>query len=284
MVSDIHFDLHHEGAWRAFRRWHAANRPAETVLNGDIVDLGMCSRYPQRPGDPLNAIEQIRVMVAEVNALADEAGRVVVVEGNHDERWSRLLEVFQATALEGAVGLTLREQCRAQGLRDDVVWLRESTRTRGHSLGPFLVRHGHRQGSRFSPIHVAANRVTKGLGQCEIVGHHHRAQLFCRTAGARTAVVIANPCLTLDHEYAPDPDWQRGFTVVEVFDGPRHEPRATAYPVVMAPDGSFAWGGAVYSADPDPPPRARAPRAPQTAKGAKGKSRESGAPARRRSR
>jgi predicted phosphodiesterase len=258
IVSDIHFDCHDPAAWRAFRLWHAANRPAETVVLGDFVDLGMMSRYRQGDDDPLNAIEQVKVFVREANALAAECGRLTVIEGNHDERWGRLVEAFQAGALKGAIGLTLREQCVAQGLSADVRWIRESAKTPPLRLGGFTLRHGHRQVGRFGgPVHIAANRVNKNLGASEVVGHHHRAQLFARSAGGRTAVVIANPCMTGDHEYAPDADWQRGFTILETF-GEGHG-LATAYPIVMH-DGAFAWAGRLY--DGRASIRAEAARAP----------------------
>lgn len=106
-------------------------------------------------------------------------------------------------------------------------------------------------------MHIAANRVNKNLGASEVVGHHHRAQLFARSAGGRTAVVIANPCMTGDHEYAPDADWQRGFTILETF-GEGHG-LATAYPIVMH-DGAFAWSGRLY--DGRASIRAEAARAP----------------------
>jgi len=242
IVSDIHFDAHDPAAWAAFRLWHTTNRPAETIVLGDFVDLGMMSRYRQGDEDPLNAIEQVKEFVREANALAAECELLTVVEGNHDERWGRLVEAFQAGALKGAIGLTLREQCYAQGLDSRVRWIRESAKTPPLRIGGFTLRHGHRQVGRFGgPMHIAANRITKNLGASEVVGHHHRAQFFARSAGGRTAVVIANPCLTGDHEYAPDADWQRGFTIIETLGADR----ATAYPIVMH-DGAFAWAGRVY--------------------------------------
>lgn len=94
IVSDIHFSSHDGPSWRAFRLWHAANRPAETIILGDFIDLGMMSRYRQSDDDPLNAIEQVKVFVREANALAAECGLLTVIEGNHDERWGRLVEMF----------------------------------------------------------------------------------------------------------------------------------------------------------------------------------------------
>ena len=55
IFSDVHFDNEHPGAWAAFRQWHAEYRPELTIANGDIVDLGMLSRYEQSAEDPVFA-------------------------------------------------------------------------------------------------------------------------------------------------------------------------------------------------------------------------------------
>jgi predicted phosphodiesterase len=244
IVSDIHFDQHHEPTWRAFRKWHADIRPAKTVILGDAMDLGMMSRYVQDGNAPINAIPQIKVFVAEANALAKEAGEVIMVEGNHDERWTRMVLGAMPAVFKGAIGLTLEEQCRAQGLDPKVKWLREDTVNKGLRAGPFVLRHGHNQAGRFGGAkHLAANRLMKTMGVSEVFGHHHKAQLMCQTALGRTAVAVANPCMTGDHEYNKDPDWQRGFTILELY-GPDNA-YATPYVIVMQ-EGHFAYNGKVY--------------------------------------
>lgn len=244
VVGDIHFDLHHKGAWEAFVQCVRECQPDEVVINGDFVDLGMLSRYRQGENEPLNAIAQIQCFVAEMKRIEPYTKKLTVIEGNHDERWGKIFSGVPAESLRGAKGLSMKEQCFAHGLPESVNWISESASIRGYQVGKYLIRHGHKQGSRFSsPQHIAATRINKSNGQSEIVGHHHRAQLFCRTAGGITAVGIAAPCMTGDHEYAPDADWQRGFVVIE-----QGERVATAYPVVCERNGSFAWAGRVYDA------------------------------------
>lgn len=244
IVSDIHFDLHHVPTWNAFRKWHSDVNPDKTVILGDFVDLGMMSRYTQGKDDPLYAIPQIKAFVQEANDLIKECGELIILEGNHDERWSKFLGGAAPYALKDALGLTLEDQCYAQGLSNNVSWLREDTEVRGVKCGPFVLRHGHNQSGRFGGgKHLAANRIAKSLGQSEVFGHHHRAQLYCQTAHGKTAIGIANPCMTGDHEYSKDPDWQRGFTILEIF-GDDME-LASPYLVVMD-NGRFAWNGTVY--------------------------------------
>ena len=238
VISDIHFPAHHRGAWASFVEWCRDWRPDEVVVNGDVVDLEALSRYAKSASTPRDVIAEVKAAARELSQLAKLVGIVTVVEGNHDERWSRIVGEF-AQNLDGAIGLTLEEQMRFQGLDARVRWVREDVHTKGTTLGPFRVRHGHKQASRFGVKHIAANLLTKPRSQ--IVGHHHRAQLMCKTAEGIQIMAIANPHLSGDHEYAADPDWQRGFTVVECFGE-----HATAYPIVMTIDGRFAWGGRVY--------------------------------------
>lgn len=246
IVSDIHFDLHDQPSWLAFKRWYKDVKPAKLVVLGDFLDLGMMSRYVQGANDPLFAIPQIQMFVKEMNQLVDynPANKIIVVEGNHDERWTKVVLGAVPHVFKDAIGLTLREQCYSQGLSPEIEWLKEDTLISGVKCGPFILRHGHNQQSRFGGgKHLAANRLMKTMGVSEVFGHHHRAQMMCQTALGKTAIAIANPCMTGNHEYNKDPDWQRGFTVLELY-GPDNC-YATPHVIVMN-NGHFAWNGKVY--------------------------------------
>jgi predicted phosphodiesterase len=244
IVSDIHFDMHDVPTWKAFRKWHADVKPAKTVILGDFLDLGMMSRYVQGMNDPLFAIPQIQMFVEEANALCEEAGELVVVEGNHDERWTRQVLGAASHVFRGAKGLTLKDQCLAQGLNPDVRWIIEDTLVRGVKCGPFVLRHGHNQSGRFGGgKHLAANRLSRSMGVSEVFGHHHRGQVYAQTAHGKTAIAVANPCMTADHNYSKDPNWQRGFTILELY-GPANS-LANPY-LVFIEDGHFAYHGKVY--------------------------------------
>lgn len=242
IISDIHFDLHDVPTWRAFCKWHKATKPSKTVILGDFVDLGMLSRYAPGDDDPVYAINQIKCFVKEANALSLDS-EIYVVDGNHDERWEKLVK-SRPFVFKDAKGLTLKDQCYAQGLNKKINWLREDVVNRGLQCGPYILRHGHNQSGSFGGgKHVAANMLDKGLGENIVFGHFHRAQMFCKTSGGRTVTAIANPAMTHDHSYAKDPNWQRGFTVLELY-GPGNK---FATPnVVLIQDGHFAMGGVVF--------------------------------------
>jgi predicted phosphodiesterase len=245
IISDIHFDLHDVPTWNAFRKWHKKARPKKTIILGDFLDLGMISRYAIGKKNPLFVVPQIKCFVKEANELAKECGELIVVEGNHDERWAKYILGTVPFALRDTIGLTLKEQCIAQGLTKKVTWLQEDTKFKGLQCGPYLLRHGHNQARGFGGggKHLAANHIDKSLGDNEIFGHHHRAQLHCKTARGKTAIAVANPCMTGDHDYDVDPNWQRGFTILELYGADNKF--ATPH-LIIVQNGHFAYNGVVY--------------------------------------
>ncbi len=245
IVNDIHFDLHDPATWNAFKAWAKATKPAKVVVLGDFLDLGMISRYEIGQSDPLFAIPQIQCFVAEMEELSKYTKELVIIEGNHDERWAKYLAGSKPFALRGAIGLSLKEQCFAQGLTKKAKWMQEDMLVRGVQVGPFLLRHGHNQARGFGGggKHLAANKIMKSMGENEVFGHHHKAQLFCQTSGGKTAIAIANPCMTGTHGYDIDPNWQRGFTVLDCY-GPGNK-YATPH-LVIAQDGHFSYNGIIY--------------------------------------
>lgn len=241
VVSDIHFDLHDVPSWRAYRKWHACKRPHRTIILGDFLDLGMMSDFRKKPHESRDPIAQIKCFVTEVNILAAEAGVVEVMEGNHDERWGKYVLGASPDILKDAKGFSLREQCLAQGMSDKIIWHKEGVGKPEIRVGHIVLRHGHNQAGRFGGgKHLCANRIMRSLGVSEAFGHHHRAQMFWQTAHGKTVVAVANPCMTGHHDYAPDADWQIGFSKYEVVDD-------YAYPTVIVMNkGVFAEGGRVY--------------------------------------
>jgi predicted phosphodiesterase len=250
VISDIHFDEHHEGAWEAFRKWHAEKKPTLTVALGDIVDLGMLSTYENEEYHSNYAIEQIQMAVRELNSLNREAGRLYYVPGNHGDRWERTVLGNNRKELRGAIGLTLREQMYAQGLDGSIRWIEEDRFTPGLYVGKraALLRHGHRQGPRFGVVNQAAKQLREVPTVTTVVGHHHRAQLQCLTSLGNTVFGIANPHMSKVQEFAPDPNWQLGFTVLEFYGRSRLRDceKFTPHLVVMDNEGHFAWNGKVY--------------------------------------
>ncbi len=244
ICNDIHFDLHDVACWTAFRRWHSVVRPWKTILNGDLLDFAVLSRWALDSDTQMKVCPQILKMIEEVNPLADEAEHVVIREGNHDERWSNIFGAVPAPALVGLIGLRLEDQCRAQGLDGRIAWTRQDNEHDGIQVGQFKVNHGHKEaGKHGAPLHLAANRITKTMGVCEVLGHSHRAQMVARSSYEKTAIVVSSPSLTHKHKYAQNPDWQNGFVTLDL-SAPDYA-HATPHLIIME-NGRFSWGGLTF--------------------------------------
>lgn len=246
IFNDAHFPLHDVPTWNAFVKCVKDYKPDQIIGNGDLIDFNMLSNFPQERDAGIYAIDQIKSMIDHVNVLAKYTRKLTILQGNHDDRWNKIIGGSLDPRLKGARGLSLKDQCFAQGLDKKTEWLIEDMLVRGVELGPFMVKHGDKQcrGRFGGGKHVCATRLAASMGQSEIFGHFHRAQMFCQTNHERgNTIVIANPCMTGDHGYAFDPNWQRGFTIVEMY-GPDNM-YATAHLIVVN-DGHFAFAGKVY--------------------------------------
>jgi len=261
VVSDIHFPVPHRKNWQAWLAWVRRNRPWKVIIAGDAMDMLPVSRHDKHRDDPVHLLAEIEECVGACNELAGLAEHVVFMPGNHEKRYERYLHGPTPHVLRGLKGLTLEEQMRANGLVDKVAWYTEKVGATGIAVGQFVVRHGDKQTGRFGGgINLATNRLNKSLGQSELFGHHHVAQMAARSAHGRTAVVIANPCIADYQDYAgSDVTWQSGFTILEL----DARDYATPY-IVLMQDGRFSWGGVTYDgalADAAPEAAARARRA-----------------------
>jgi len=245
VASDIHWS-EQSPAWRTFRRWHAAVRPALTVLLGDLIDASAASSHPPSKDDTQDLATEIEALVEECNALARECGELTLCLGNHDARVERYLRGAKPHITKRLRGLTLPEIARAHGLDERVRWFAETAQTPWLPVAQFRLQHGHNSAGRFGAgMHPAAASITKSNGASVLRGHLHRAQLYARTSFGVTAIGVANPCMARPMGYAPSADWQTGWTVLLL--RPPHYDWATPYVVICDDDGGACWADAYYS-------------------------------------
>lgn len=246
IFNDAHFPMHDVPTWNAMVKCIKDLKPDQVIGNGDLIDFNMLSSFPQEREASIYAIDQIRSMVEHINPLTKHCNKVTFLQGNHDDRWNKIIGGSLDPRLKGARGLSLEDQCYNQGLDKKINWVEAEMISEGVQLGPFTIRHGDKQcrGRFGGGKHLCATRLANSMGKSEIVGHFHRAQMFCQSSHDRgDVIVIANPCMTGDHGYAHDPNWQRGFTIVEMY-GPDNM-YATAHLIVVN-KGHFAFAGKVY--------------------------------------
>lgn len=223
IFSDIHFDMEHKPLWKAAREWHAQYKPDRTIFSGDFVDFGMLStKYQVQSKEPLHAISQLKRWITEANGISKESGKTIAITGNHEDRWSKYINGSTPWALDGALGLDLHSQALYHGLNKNIEWNEEDVDNPGVKVGQFWLRHGHKQihGGPFAGSgHPAVRRLRESHGRSEMIGHHHRVMMANHTAYGETQTILTLPTMVGNMKYAgPDPNWQRGWTVVEVDD------------------------------------------------------------------
>jgi predicted phosphodiesterase len=252
LAADIHFDVHHPALWASFCEWHKEYKPTLTVLMGDIVDLGMVSKYTQEGNAPVNAISQIQIAVEAINNIARQAGRVILMLGNHEDRWDKTIVGDNSPALAGAKGLSIEAQFYAQGLSPGVQWYREGKDFPGLVIGKraIILQHGHKGfASKAGGRHLASAQLAQISTMSSARGHYHRAQMMCRTELGKTIFGLALPHMSATHEYAGgNPDWHRGFAELQFYGRSRLRDceRFTPNLIIADEQGRFAYGGRVY--------------------------------------
>jgi predicted phosphodiesterase len=190
-------------------------RPYGVVLNGDIVDNYEISDYAKDP-----KLRHSHDLSAEragaerlMSALAPVTKERIWIGGNHEDRyrryaWSRVPELVAADILpsfESAFRL------KEYGFR----WKPYGAH---HLLGKLLVTHGFLVRGASG---ASARAHFEKLGTSVLHGHTHRLGTYHKTNQTGEHAAYENGCLCrLDGlGYAQFPDWQLGFSVVDVFPG-----------------------------------------------------------------
>lgn len=138
---------------------------------------------------------------------------ITFVPGNHEDRLDKFI-ANSARALKGLEGLSLPEQMKARQLKIDY---RGGMYAAGAcQIGPVSFRHGEiaRKHSAYSAKGEYEDKARRTL----VMGHTHRQGMFCVSTGGPSHWAVEGGCLCEDAEYDPNPNWQRGFVVVEIFD------------------------------------------------------------------
>lgn len=250
VTSDDHFPHQHKPTWAAKKLWIRRRRPDVIFWLGDFLDLDPLSRFAKEAGNNIAVLPALVEWIAEVTELSNYCGRQCVLEGNHEARYGKILENY-ARELHGLVGLTLEEQCRAQGLPSNVEWGKANAdKPLGYKFGDVSLVHGHEGASRFGGgKHLAHNILVGNHHESILVGHHHALQMFAMGTNSGRGVVfgIANGHGENKVNYSPRNSWVRGMTVLERNTA---TDRVTPYPIIID-DGRFCYGGELFDGNED---------------------------------
>jgi UDP-2,3-diacylglucosamine pyrophosphatase LpxH len=236
VAGDFHLPFHHRQAvhnWIAFLR---DTRPDVVILNGDILDCHAISSFSKAPNGPLlkDELELGRALLQQIRGAVGPSAELVYMEGNHEQRLQRRL--LENPGLYGLPELHLKsllrlDEVKASHLSYGEVW----------SKGALCVRHGDRVSA--ASASTARQELERGGFDHVIIGHVHRVGWFHKRGAIRHQQALENGGFfdRSQCEYEANPNWQNGFCVVMLEDGPQG--RVHMQPVhVCEEDGSFWWG------------------------------------------
>lgn len=209
-------------------------RPDTVILNGDIVDCYRESAFLQDWRLAVDVTEEQHRRARRLMAALQGVKRKVWLGGNHEERWWRIIKEMKARNLSdkaAPVVSNLLAYVQAQGVTINLNSPIQSFSQLfdmpkyGFTYYPYshrlyvadqnlVITHG-KYVSRHSGY--TAKRTFEWLGRSCIVGHTHRLGAYLVTQDGRERGAWENGCLCqLEPEYDDAPNWQQGFSVVEI--------------------------------------------------------------------
>lgn len=211
VASDIHIPFQDQLAVKAFLTYCAKKQPEVIVLNGDVLDMFMLSRFTKGEGrNPLEEITECRQLLETLRALCSNA-LIYYVIGNHETRLERyvLNKAPELASLVEDVFSILKVQdfkirgCASLTVNDNLVF-----------------KHGTLLGNKSG---LSAIKEMEASYMSGVSGHTHRLCKYIARKSGKKFFWIESGCLCdLNPEYMVNPNWQQGICTVEIRNGKVH--------------------------------------------------------------
>lgn len=207
IASDFHVPFQDKKAVGAFITYCKEVQPIIIVINGDLVDMYMLSKFAKGEGrNPMAEIEEAREILGQLRD-ACPSSNIFYVIGNHEQRLEKTIltkapelaslieDIFSIFKLEdiGVIG------CGSLTLNDNVVF-----------------KHGTLLGNKsgLSAIKEMENAYLSGA-----TGHTHRLAKYIARKAGRKFIWLETGCLcSMEPEYMLNPNWQQGFAMMQIED------------------------------------------------------------------
>lgn len=213
VLSDIHIPYHDQSALAVALVFARAWQPTVIVLNGDILDAHEISSHPKDKHNVITFQDEVNETRQFLRCLRRDhrKARICYTMGNHENRIERYL-TQHAPELSSVTTLALDELLDLKALGIEFVDSRCKVQ-----IGPFEIFHG-------SIIRKDAGNSVRGhmtrRGGSVAMGHTHRMGIVARADRHGVHWGIENGHLSdPDPTWAHDPDWQQGFSCIEVGEG-----------------------------------------------------------------
>lgn len=201
VCSDVHIPFQDDKAITAFLSEIDDEQPNIIILNGDILDFFMLSRFTKGEGrNPAEEIHLCRKFLQEVRNAAGKDCKIFYVLGNHETRLERyvLTKAPELSSLVEDVFTILKvEDFDIRGCSSLIL---------NHNI---VFKHGTYLGSKsgLSAIKEMESSYSSGVS-----GHCHRLCKYIARKSGRKFFWVESGCLCdLNPEYVINPNWQQGF-------------------------------------------------------------------------
>lgn len=208
IASDIHIPFQDDGAVRSFIKYCKERQPEVVVLNGDVLDMFMLSRFTK--GEGRNPLEEMTMCQGFLDSLrkAVPDADIYYVIGNHENRLEKYVLTKApelASLIEDVFTIIKTSDYRVRGCAS--VTFNDN----------FVCKHGTLLGNKsgLSAIKEMENAYMSGA-----TGHTHRLCKYIARKSGRKFVWLETGCLcSLNPEYMINPNWQAGFAQLEFRNG-----------------------------------------------------------------
>lgn len=197
-TSDWHVPFQDDKYVQAFIKYAKKKQPDTIILNGDMLDFFMLSKFTKGEGrNPYQEITILRKYLQQLRAACPKSVIFYVI-GNHETRLERYV---------------LSKAPELQSLIEDVFTIVKTKDFNIHGCGSVLVnntfifKHGTLLGNKsgLSAIKEMENAYMSGCS-----GHTHRAAKYIARKAGRKFVWLESGCgCSLEPEYMINPNWQQ---------------------------------------------------------------------------
>lgn len=206
--SDFHIPFQDDDAVDAFLEYVKNVQPKTVILNGDVLDMFMLSRFTKGEGrNPLEEITQCRGLLASLRKLCPDADIFYII-GNHENRLEKYVlnkAPELASLVEDVFSILKIDEFKIRGCASLTI------------NDKILFKHGTLLGNKsgLSAIKEMENAYMSGCS-----GHTHRLCKYIARKSGRKFFWIESGCLcSLTPEYMVNPNWQQGFARIDFKNG-----------------------------------------------------------------
>lgn len=207
VASDFHVPYHDEKAVATFVNYCREVQPNMIVINGDLVDMYMLSRFAKGEGrNPMSEIEEAREILATLRQYTK--ADIYYVIGNHEQRLEKTILTKApelASLIEDVFSIFKLDEIGVKGVGTITV------------NDNFVFKHGTLLGNKsgLSAIKEMENAYLSGA-----TGHTHRLAKYIARKAGRKFVWLETGCLcSMEPEYMLNPNWQQGFAMIQFENG-----------------------------------------------------------------